>query len=69
MTNPKVPQRVELAPQTTPRVRVEAGHVMVTLELKSLRDPLDVLYTELVLEGGYAATLGAELISSAQKLR
>jgi hypothetical protein len=53
---------------TTPRVRAEAGHVIVRLELASLRDRADVLDLEIVLEGQYAATLGFELIESAKKL-
>jgi hypothetical protein len=68
MPNPKDEQPFELAPQTTPRVRAEWGRVIVALELKSLSDPLDVRDIEIALSGQYAATLGAELISSAQKV-
>jgi hypothetical protein len=68
MINPKVESPFELRPRTTPRVRAEAGHVVVTLELKSLRDPLDIRDLEIVLEGRYAATSGFELIENAKKL-
>jgi hypothetical protein len=68
MANPKVEPPVELRQPTTPRVRAEAGHVVVTLELRSLHDPADKRDLELVLEGQTAATLGFELISASQKL-
>lgn len=68
MVNPKEEPPFELRPRTLPRVRVEAGHVVVRLELKSLRDPSDVRDLEIILEGQYAATLGFELIENAKKL-
>jgi hypothetical protein len=57
-----------LKPQTTPRVRAEAGHVIVRLELVSLRDRTDVLDIEVLYAPEIAATLGFELIAGAQKL-
>jgi hypothetical protein len=66
--NPKAEPPFELRPLTLPRVRAEAGHVVVRLELRSLRDVLDVRDMELVLEGKYAAALGFELIENAKKL-
>jgi hypothetical protein len=68
MASPTEPPPYELRPQTYPTVRAEAGHVVVRLELKSLRDPLDTLLLEIVLEGQYAATLGFSMIENAKKL-
>jgi hypothetical protein len=58
----------ELKKQTLPRVRAEAGHVVVRLEVVSMRDPLDKMDFELVLAKDYAEQLGFELLSAAQKL-
>jgi hypothetical protein len=68
MANPKAGSPFELVPQTTPKVRVEAGRVVVTLELMSLRDWADIHDIEVTLSGQYAAILGHELILNAQKL-
>jgi hypothetical protein len=68
MDNPKGETQVGLAPQTLPRVRAEAGHVVVRLELASLRDPLDVFDLELVLRPGIAGPLGLDLLDAAKKL-
>jgi hypothetical protein len=62
------PFRRELKRQTLPRVRAEAGSVVVRLELASLRDPSDVLDIEVVLAADIAATLGFELLENAKKL-
>jgi len=62
------PFRRELKRRTLPRVRAEAGHVIVRLELASLRDPLDVLDIEVAFAADIAATLGFELIEHAKKL-
>ena len=67
MVNPANAQRVELKQQTVPRVRAEAGRVLVTLELASVADvgcPQDI---ELVLTPKNAAVLGAELAIAMQK--
>ena len=67
MVNPANAQRVELKQQTVPRVRAEAGRVLVTLELASVADvgcPQDI---ELVLTPKNAAELGAELTIAIQK--
>ena len=67
MVNPANAQRVELKQQTAPRVRAEAGRVLVTLELASVADvgyPQDI---ELVLTPKNAAVLGAELAIAIQK--
>jgi hypothetical protein len=66
--NPKVEPLFGLQPQTVPRVRAEAGHVIVRLELVSLRDPLDVRDMEIALSDQYASKLGFELIENAKKL-
>jgi hypothetical protein len=68
MPSPKVEPSFELRPLTTPRVRAEAGRVVVRLELASLRDPSDIRDIEIALSDQYAAILGHELILSAQKL-
>ncbi len=66
MTGAKAP--FELQKQTPPRVRAEAGHVIVRLEVVSMRDPLDKMDFELALAKEYAEQLGFELLSAAQKL-
>jgi hypothetical protein len=58
----------ELKQRTVPRVRAEAGHVVVRLELVSMRDPLDKIDFELALAPGYAEALGFELLSASKKL-
>jgi hypothetical protein len=58
----------ELKPQTTPRVRAEGGHVIVTLELVSLQDRADTLYFELVLHPGYAEQLAFSLQEKSRKI-
>ena len=68
MTNPKEGPPYELRSRTFPTVRAEAGHVIVRLELVSLRDPLDVQDVQIHLTGEYAATLGFCLIENAKKL-
>jgi hypothetical protein len=68
MSNPKAKSLFELVPQTTPRVRAEAGHVVARFQLKNLRDPADVLDLEIILAGQYAAMLGFHLIENAKKL-
>jgi hypothetical protein len=57
-----------LKPQTTPRVRAEAGQIVVRIELVSLRDRLDVLDLEIVLSSDYGAQLGLSLLDAAKKL-
>jgi hypothetical protein len=49
-------------------VRAEAGHVILRLELASLRDRLDVHLVEIVLEGQYAANLGFGMIEATKSL-
>jgi len=68
MNKPSVEPRYELIPESTPRVRAEAGHVVVRLELASMRDPSDVRDMEIVLSTLYAAMLGFELMVNAKKL-
>ena len=67
MVNPTNAQRVELKQQTVPKVRTEAGRVLIRLELASVADvgcPQDI---ELVLTPKNAAVLGAELAIAIQK--
>jgi len=59
----------DLRQGTFPRVDAEAGHVVVRLELVSLRDPLDIQDIQLILDGNSAALLGFEMIEAAKKLR
>jgi hypothetical protein len=64
---------IETAPfglktKTVPRVRAEAGHVIVRLEIVSLRDSADMRDFELVLVREYAAMLGFELVDAARKI-
>ena len=68
MTVPAGQSQFDLKPHTTPRVRAEAGHVVVRLELVSLRDPLAVLDLEVVLAKDYAEQLGFSLFEAAKKL-
>lgn len=65
---PQVRGPFELKQRTHPRVRAEAGHVVVRLELTSLRDPTDVLDIEVLYAADIAATLGMELLDAANKL-
>jgi len=58
----------DLRQGTFPTVRAEAGHVILRLELASLRDRLDVHLVEIVLEGQYAASLGLGMIEATKKL-
>jgi hypothetical protein len=58
----------QLKLEAAPRVRAEAGHVIVTLELVSVQDPSDIQELELILEGQYAATLGVKLLENVNKL-
>jgi len=69
MTNPKAGSPFGLWQQTLPRVRAEAGHVIVRLELVSLRDRTDVFDIEIVLEPGVSAPLGFELIEATKKIQ
>jgi|HubBroStandDraft_4_1064222.scaffolds.fasta_scaffold08060_3 hypothetical protein len=57
-----------LRPQTQPRVRPEWGRVVVTLELVSLTEPLDIFDCELVFPKEYAEQLGLSLSEAALKL-
>jgi hypothetical protein len=68
MADPTGQVPYELKPQTTPRVRAEAGHIVVRLELVSMRDPFDVLDLEIALAGEYGAQLGFSLLEAAKKL-
>jgi hypothetical protein len=68
MPNPTAGSPYGLQRQIHPRVRAEAGHVIVRLELASLRDPSDVLDIEIALSGQYSAMLGFELVELAKKL-
>jgi hypothetical protein len=68
MAAPAESSPYELKRNTTPRVRAEAGHVVVRLELVALRDPLDTLDLEIVLTGGYAQQLGFSLFEAAKNL-
>jgi hypothetical protein len=65
MANPKAHSQYQLHPQTLPRVRAEAGRVVVRLELVSLSDHNDRPDVE-VLEGGTASILGQEIQRAAQ---
>lgn len=58
-----------LKQSTHPRVRAEAGHVVVRLELSSVRDPSDRLDIEVVFPPEMAATLGFELLEASKKLQ
>lgn len=58
----------DLREGTFPTVRAEAGHVVLRLELASLRDRMDVQLVEIVLEGQYAANLAFEMIEATKKL-
>jgi hypothetical protein len=55
-------------PQTRPKVRAEAGHVVVMLELISLRDPTDVREIELVLPPEIAGPFGLDLVDATQRI-
>ena len=68
MINPTVEPLFGLRPRSRPRARAEAGHVIVRLELVSLRDPLDIRDIEIALSDQYASTLGFDLIENAKKL-
>ena len=68
MSNPKDNLQYQIPPQTTPRVRAEAGRVIVRLELVSLVDRNERVDFELVLEANIASILGRELQRSAQKI-
>jgi hypothetical protein len=61
--------RYGLTPRTTPRVRAEAGHVIVRLESASLRDRTDVLDIELVLPPEIAGPLGLDLLDATQNVK
>lgn len=63
-----VEQPFGLKRSTLPRVRAEAGHAVVTLELTSLRDPADKLHIDVCLPADIAQTLGFELLEAARKL-
>lgn len=67
-SQPSTESPYELKRQTHPRVRAEAGHVVVRLELSSLRYPSDVLDIEILFAADIAATLGFELLEKAKKL-
>jgi hypothetical protein len=67
MDGPKDGSRYELQKQTIPRVRAEAGHVILRLELVSLRDPLDKPYIDIALPPDYAGTLAFELLEATKK--
>ena len=69
MVNPTEPKQVELKPQTAPRVRAEAGRVVVRFELASIADVGYIQDIELVLTPKNAAELGVELTTAAQTLR
>jgi hypothetical protein len=68
MINPKAALLFGLQPQKVPRVRVEAGHVIVRLELVSLRDQTDALEIELALPPEIAGPLGLDLVDATQRL-
>ena len=57
MANLKAESPFGLQPRTTPRVRAEAGHVIVRLELVSLSNSLDEFDIELLLPKGTATAL------------
>jgi hypothetical protein len=68
MANPEAGSPFGLQKQTLPRVRAEAGHVIVRLELVSLRDLLEVFDFELVLPPEIAGPLGLDLLDATKKL-
>ena len=67
MVNPANAHRVELKQQTVPKVRTEAGRVLIRLELASVADVGYAQDIELVLTPKSAAVLGAELAIAIQK--
>lgn len=68
VSQPSAESPYELKPQTLPRMRAEAGHVVVRLELSSLRYPSEKLDIEVLLAADIAATLGFELLEKAKNL-
>lgn len=59
----------ELAPCTFPRVRAEAGHVIVRLELVSMRDALDRFEVEVVLHKECAERTALDLFDAAKLIQ
>jgi hypothetical protein len=59
---------VERRLQKDPRVRAEAGHVVVRLELVALRDSSQVQDIELVLQKKCATQLATEMLDVAVKI-
>jgi hypothetical protein len=68
MVNRTNARQVEPKPQTVPSVRIEAGRVLVRLELASVANVGYIQDIELVLTPKNAAELGAELTIAIQRL-
>lgn len=66
MIRPKDGSTYQRATTRLPRVRAEAGRVVVTLDIISVADPLDRPSVELLLEADIAQTLAAELVRAAR---
>jgi hypothetical protein len=67
-SQPSTESPFELKRRTLPRVRAEAGHVIVRLELTSLRYPSEKLDIEVLFAADIAAALGNELLDKAMRL-
>lgn len=68
MSGPSEEATFGLRKSTRPEVRVEAGHVIVRLELASLRDPADEMVLSFAIERAFAEHLAFELLENAKKL-
>ena len=68
MASPRVELPFELRSRIAPKVSVEAGHIVVTLEVKGVRNPDDLRDLMVALERKSAEQLAFDLLSAARKL-
>ncbi len=68
MVGQKAQSRTELRLKKEPRVRAEAGHVVVRLELIAIRDSSQVQDIELVLEGKCAIQFATEMLDATVRI-
>lgn len=68
MPDPKASSPFGLKPGLPPKVHVEAGHVVVSFELVSLRDPSEQQVLDIALPANLAASVGWALVDHATKL-
>jgi hypothetical protein len=68
MVSQKAESPIELRLQKDPRVRAEAGHIILRLELIAIRDSSQVQDIELVLERKCATQLATTMLDATVRI-